>query len=85
MLEGGLQHGRPDGRGEQLAATTMAGAGGDRGEPRPDGGQTHSPEPRNVVAGALAGTDWTHDDAVVALSFVSTVALLAWLLTEVGS
>lgn len=82
-MQGGIVDGGQD---SGTASVTATGAEGreparstatDGGQPQPD------PEPRNIVAGAIAGTDWTHDDVTVALSFVSTVAIVLWLLLEV--
>lgn len=80
-MQGGLVDG---GRDSGTASVTATGAESRGSAPSTatDGGQPR-PEPRNIVAGAIAGTDWTHDDVTVALSFVSTVAIVLWLLLEV--
>ena len=75
-MQGGLVGSEPS--GSASVTTTAAPSGPSAGEPATDGGQPRAdPEPRNIVAGAIAGTDWTHDDV--------TTAIVLWLLLEVSS
>jgi len=80
MLQGGVQPRRTTAQEAAVAATASPPA---TGQPVPDGGQSIAP-PENVVQGALAGTSWTHDDVLVAMSVVSTVAIVTWMVMEVS-
>jgi hypothetical protein len=86
MLEGGLTDGqrRRSGVRDHTVATATAAAGTPARQRTvaTDGGQ--SAQPQNVVQGALAGTSYTHDDAVVLMTFISTLAILTWLVLEVS-